>query len=107
MERVSSTGFSVTPARRLPPAPPRNSTEASEGSQFSPMRSTMRRTSAGISASTGWSCASSTYQEACSPVVEVINRRSPGQATDSSQPSMMDSGSAMSVPPQPVPGLAT
>ena len=107
MERVSSTGFSVTPARRLPPAPPRKSTDDKEGSQFSPMRSTMRWISGGICACTGVSVSSSTYQQACSPVVEVISSRSPGQATSAFQPSMMASGSAMSVPPQPVPGLAT
>ena len=43
-ERVSSTGFSVTPARSEPPAPAMNSTVHSDGSQFSPMRSTTART---------------------------------------------------------------
>ena len=52
-ERVSSTGFSVTPARSDPPAPAMNSTVQSEGSQFSPMRSTTARTAPGISAGTG------------------------------------------------------
>ena len=107
MARVSKMGLSVTPARRLPPAPPRNSTVVIEGSQFSPMRSTMLRTSAGMACSMGFSASSSTYQLACSPVVETMSRRKPGQATAGFQPSMMDSGSAMSVPPQPVPGLAT
>src|SRR6218665_3007236 len=70
MARVSSTGFSVTPARGLPPAPPRNSTVHSEGSQFSPMRSTMRRTSGGMGCSTGFRASSSTYHCACSPPEE-------------------------------------
>jgi hypothetical protein len=52
-ERVSRTGFSVTPARKLPPAPAMNRTEVSAGSQFSPMRSTTAWTAAGISAGTG------------------------------------------------------
>ena len=107
MARVSSTGFSVAPARRLPPAPPTNSTVASEGSQFSPMRSTTACTPAGMGCSRGTSCSSSTYQAACSPVVEVMSRRRPGQATWASQPSMTDKGSEMEVPPQPVPGSAT
>ena len=59
-ERVSSTGFSVTPARSDPPAPAMNSTVHNEGSQFSPMRSTTARTGAGISAGTGLSVSSST-----------------------------------------------
>ena len=42
---------------------------------------------------------------ASSPVVEVISRRRPGQATLSSIFWMMASGSVMSVPPQPMPGL--
>jgi hypothetical protein len=44
---------------------------------------------------------------ASSPVVEVSSRRRPGQATLSSILWMMASGSVMSVPPQPRPGLAT
>ena len=107
MARVSSTGFSVTPARKLPPAPPKNITLHSDGSQFSPMRSTMVRTSAGMSCCTACNWSLSTYQAACSPVVEVTNKRKPGQTTLGSQPSMMDKGSTMSVPPQPLPGLAT
>jgi hypothetical protein len=43
-ERVSRTGFSVTPARSEPPAPAMNNTVASDGSQFSPIRSTASRT---------------------------------------------------------------
>jgi hypothetical protein len=57
-ERVSSTGFSVTPALSEPPAPAMNSTLHSDGSQFSPMRSTTARTGAGISAGRGTSCSS-------------------------------------------------
>jgi hypothetical protein len=60
IERVSRTGFSVTPARRLPPAPARNNTVVSAGSQFSPMRSTTVRTAAGIGAGTILRSASST-----------------------------------------------
>ena len=105
--RVSSTGFSVTPARRLPPAPPTKSTVVRLGSQFSPMRSTTAATASGSGVGCGTSAASSTYQAACSPVVETISRRSPGQANFGFQPSTMANGSAMSVPPQPVPGCAT
>ena len=43
-DRVSRTGFSVTPARNEPPAPAMNSTVQSAGSQFSAIRSTTRRT---------------------------------------------------------------
>ena len=42
-----------------------------------------------------------------SPVVEVISRRSPGRAAFASIFWMIASGSVMSVPPQPSPGLAT
>ena len=59
-ERVSSTGLSVTPARSDPPAPAMKSTVQSDGSQFSPIRSTTRRTASGISAGTGLSASSST-----------------------------------------------
>ena len=59
-ERVSRTGLSVTPARSDPPAPPMNSTVHSAGSQFSWMRSTENRRSAGISVSTGCNASSST-----------------------------------------------
>ena len=106
-ERVSSTGFSVTPARRLPPAPAMKRTVQSEGSQFSPIRSTTARTASGMAAGTGRSRSSSTHQSACSPVVEVRSRRRPGQATAASIFSMIESGSSMSVPPQPTPGFAT
>src|SRR6218665_992153 len=96
MARVSSTGFSVTPARRLPPAPPRNSTELSAASQFWQMRCTMCPTAAGIGGGTGLSWWSSRYQPACSPVVDVISRRKPGQARRASQPAMMASGAVKS-----------
>ena len=59
-ERVSRTGFSVTPARRLPPAPAMNSTVQSAGSQFSAMRSVTLRTAGGSSAGTGRSRSSRT-----------------------------------------------
>jgi len=107
IERVSRTGLSVTPARRLPPAPARNSTVASDGSQFSPMRSTTACTAAGIGLGRGVSAASSSNHAACSPVVDTISSRRPGHASSASQPSMIASGSARSVPPQPVPGFAT
>ncbi len=80
-ERVSRTGFSVTPARSEPPAPPMNSTVVSAGSQFSAIRSTAAVIGAGIGAASGRSCSSSTYHDASSPVVETISRRRPGQAT--------------------------
>ncbi len=106
-ERVSLTGFSVTPARRLPPAPAMNNTEASAGSQFSPMRSTTATSGAGMGCLIGRSCSSSTKNAASSPVVETMKSRRPGRATLGSMRSMMVSGSVMSVPPQPVPGSAT
>ena len=41
-------------------------------------------------------------------MVETISMRRPGRAPcAASQPSTMESGSVMSVPPQPEPGLAT
>src|SRR6185436_11424411 len=108
IDRVWRTGLSVTPARRLPPAPATYSTEQSDGSQFSPIRSTTRRTSAGISAGLGTSASSRTNQAESSPVVETISRRSPGRAPCfPSHDSTIESGSVMSVPPQPEPGLAT
>ena len=55
-ERVSRTGFSVTPARSEPPAPAMNRTEQSAGSQFSLMRSTDSRKASGSSASIGRRC---------------------------------------------------
>jgi hypothetical protein len=48
--RVSWIGLSVTPERKLPPAPPKNKTDTNEGSQLSPMRSTTCRTSLGMAA---------------------------------------------------------
>ena len=71
------------------------------------MRSTTLRTAAGISAGTMRSCSSSTKYAASSPVVDTIRMRLPGRATLGSKPVTMDSGSVTSVPPQPVPGLAT
>ena len=58
-ERVSRTGFCVTPARSDPPAPAMNSTEQSEGSQFSAIRSTEARRSVGRGFATGSRVASS------------------------------------------------
>ena len=52
-DRVSSTGFSVTPARNEPPAPPMNSTEHKAGSQFSAIRSTAARIASGMGADRG------------------------------------------------------
>src|SRR5690348_11384582 len=57
-----------------------NSTEASAGSQFSPIRSTTLRTGSGISAGTGRSSSSRTNHAASSPVVETMRRRIPGRA---------------------------
>ena len=53
-DRVSRTGFSVTPARSDPPAPPINSTLHSAGSQFCAIRSTDGSKVSGI----GWACGS-------------------------------------------------
>src|ERR1700728_82722 len=52
-ERVRRTGFSVTPARSEPPAPPMNMTVESADSQFSWMRSNRRRKAPGNSALDG------------------------------------------------------
>ena len=84
-----------------------NSTVHSAGSQFSAMRSTTARTGAGIAAGCGFRLSSSTNHAECSPVVETISRRRPGQACLGSIFSMIDSGSVMLVPPQPRPGSAT
>ncbi len=105
--RVSSTGLSVAPARSEPPAPAMNSTEHNAGSQFSPMRATAAAMAGGIAAGCGRNASSSTYQPECSPVVDTISSRRPGQAVFGSMRSMMSSGSCTSVPPHPAPGLAT
>src|SRR5579859_5019079 len=52
-ECVSLTGFSVTPARNDPPAPPMNITVHSAGSQFSLIRATDSRKFVGNSFSRG------------------------------------------------------
>ena len=106
-ERVSRTGFSVTPARSEPPAPAMNSTVQSAGSQFSAMRSTTWRTGAGIAAGCGFRSLSSSNHAECSPVVETISSFRPGQACLGSIFSMISSGSLTLVPPQPRPGSAT
>ena len=53
-ERVSRTGFSVTPARKLPPAPPINNTLVRAGSQFSAIRSTTMRRCGRSGCRTAW-----------------------------------------------------
>ena len=106
-ERVRRTGFSVTPARRDPPAPAMNMTVVSAGSQFSAIRSTTLPISAGMGAGTGFKLSSSTNQAASSPVVDTISRRRPGQAILGLIFSTISSGSVISVAPQPSPGSAT
>ena len=77
------------------------------GSQFSRIRSTERRRTSGSGAGTGCSSSSSTKYAWCSPVVPIISSVSPGRDTAGSNRSMIVSGSSISVPPHPVPGLAT
>ena len=107
IERVRRTGFSVTPARKEPPAPAMKSTVQSAGSQFSAMRPTTVSISAGMGAGRGVSVSSSSNQAASSPVVETMWSRRPGQAFFGSIRSMISSGSAMSVAAQPRPLRAT
>ena len=51
LERLVVRLFKLARARKLPPAPPRNKTVVSDGSQFSPMRSTTLRMASGMSCS--------------------------------------------------------
>ena len=106
-ERVSRTGFSVTPARSEPPAPAMNSTVQSAGSQFSAMRSTTWRTGAGIVGGLRLQVLVELEPGRMLAGGRDHQQRRPGQACLGSIFSMISSGSVMSVPPQPRPGSAT
>jgi len=106
-ERVNRTGSSVTPARNDPPAPAMNSTEHSAGSQFSPMRSTTLNDRLGHGRGTRHQAR-----------IEHVPRGMLAGGADHQQAQAGARGlgidllddverSETSVPPQPVPGLAT
>ena len=101
MAWVSRTGLSVTPARRLPPAPARNSTvDTADASQFSlRCARTDVAATAGGQRPLGWgfSCVVQHDTRRCvRRWSRPSSRRWPGQATSAaSQGSRMDSGSAM------------
>src|ERR1700739_5068078 len=106
-ERVSFTGFSVTPERSEPPAPPIKRTVVKAGSQFSLIRCTDSVNCDGSSFSTGCKSSFSSKYANCSPVVLTINSRRCGQAIPGLNGFRIVNGSEILVPPQPLPGFAT